>query len=168
MQSTRTVQTVVVLLGVIALGALAGLVFLAATDDLTDTLAVALVGMVTGPAGIIGGLLARTDSVDVKGMAQLKAAEEESFLPQLQASLDKAKAEGHSDGLASAMRHVATLVGPAEPVNVVGAQVDYAEPGAQDLSDDDEPPDPFEVEAPGVPPDPTEITDDDPLAAPAR
>lgn len=180
MQSARTVQTVVVLLGVIAIGSVAGLVFLASNDDLTDPLTTGLFGLATGCVGAIAGILARTDSVDVDGLDKLREDQEAGFLPQLQASIDQAKAEGTADGHAAALRQVAGLIGPADPVTRHGQMIGgpprdplYDLGGAQDLSDEgdevdgpevDEPPDPFEDTHPGMPP----IPDDDPLATPAR
>lgn len=106
-------KLVVTLLGVIALGALAGLVYLAGEEKLTDALTTGLFGTATACVGVIGGLLARTDSIDVAGLDELKAAADESFLPVIADKLAAARSEGAQSALDS-------LRGPAEPMRRAG------------------------------------------------
>jgi hypothetical protein len=66
----RVVLAVVVLLGLIALTALVGTIYLLALDK--DTSAVAVVAaLASGPAGALAGLLASTRSVDLEALGRL-------------------------------------------------------------------------------------------------
>lgn len=116
-------KLVVGLLGLIALGALAGLVYLAGEEKLTDALTTGLFGTATACVGVIGGLLARTDSIDVDALDELKAAADESFLPVIADKLAAARSEGATQVLAQ-------LAGPADPVNRAGVLFASGDPFA--------------------------------------
>lgn len=124
---------VVALLGLLGLSALAGLVFLGATDHLTPTLTTGLFGTVTGTVGAVAGLLGRTDSIDVAGLDQLKAAADESFLPVLETKLSEARAEGVQQGLAAVAPPAGDLddtfdPGPAAEEPVAGGDLEAIPP----------------------------------------
>lgn len=72
MTDQKTVQRVVLLLGLIAIIGLVGLIGLVALERAPE--AIAVVATVTGgAAGSLGTLLASTRSVDVEGLNQLAA-----------------------------------------------------------------------------------------------
>lgn len=146
MNDRSTVNLVVTFLGVVALAAVGSLVYLAGNDHLTDALTTGLFGLVTGCVGLIGGLLARTDSIDVAGLQQLHDAEQENLLPVLQQKLDDAHQRGVVEG---ASQFVPAQLEAFEPAvqSVTGASdepapatfdgdVEFDEPPAAATGDD--------------------------------
>jgi hypothetical protein len=142
MTDRATVQSVVRLLGLLALLCVGGLIFLADRGNLSNETSIALVGLASAAAGGIAGLLAKTDSVDVAGLEALNEQREQSFLPVLQAQLDRAKDEGRSEALSQYVPATLEAFEPRQGEQVI--DVDHDDPG-------DPGPDPFGDEQPSRP-----------------
>lgn len=155
MTDRATVQTVVRLLGLLALVCVGGLIFLADRGNLTDGVSTALVGLAGAAAGGVAGLLAKTDSVDVDGLDAIAYEQGQNFLPVLQAKLDDARREGEQRALASVVPVTleSTHEGYGDPVPAAASadlaqQLEAVSTSTSDVE--------FDVGEPGEPPDPTD------------